>query len=162
MRSRLGQYSKMAPEANPRIPAVIEVVQEATAELHEALRRLVPQLSRSARPLSEDQLESLIRSDAVRLLVARDADQKIVGTLTLAVFPLPTGMRAWIEDVVVDETVRGQGLGESLTVAALDIARSEGAVTVDLTSRPSREDANRLYRRVGFEQRDTNVYRYRL
>jgi ribosomal protein S18 acetylase RimI-like enzyme len=141
---------------------VIEVVHEATAEVHEALRRLVPQLSQSARPLSENELDSLIRSDAVRVLVARDAARRIVGTLTLAVFPLPTGMRAWIEDVVVDENVRGHGVGESLTAAALDIARREGAITVDLTSRPSREGANRLYQRIGFEQRETNVYCYRL
>jgi ribosomal protein S18 acetylase RimI-like enzyme len=98
----------------------------------------------------------------VRLLVARDADQSIVGTLTLALVLMPTGMRAWIDDVVVDETARGQGVGESLTAAALEIARSEGATRVDLTSRPSREAANRLYRRMGFEQRDTNLYRYRL
>ena len=141
---------------------MIELVQEATPELHEALRRLLPQLSRTARPVSEGDLDSLVRSDAVRLLVARDAGQNIVGTLALALFLMPTGMRAWIDDVVVDETARGQGVGQSLTAAALEIARSEGATRVDLTSRPSREAANRLYRRMGFEQRDTNLYRYRL
>jgi len=95
------------------------------------------------------------------LLIARD-DERIVGSLTLVVFPIPTGVRAWIEDVVVDSSVRGKGVGEALNREALRIARNKGAVTVDLTSRPSREAANRLYQRLGFEKRDTNVYRYDL
>jgi ribosomal protein S18 acetylase RimI-like enzyme len=85
-----------------------------------------------------------------------------VGSLTLAVFRIPTGLRAWIEDVVVDESARGQGVGEALNRAALDRAAALGAVTVDLTSRPSRAAANRLYQRLGFEPRETNVYRYDL
>jgi ribosomal protein S18 acetylase RimI-like enzyme len=141
---------------------VIEVARQATDELHDALLRLVPQLSPSAPPITRDVLRSLVSSDAVRLLVARGEDRQIVGTLTLAIFPIPTGIRAWIEDVIVDEAVRRQGVGEALTSAALEIARREGARTVDLTSRPSRESANRLYRQIGFEQRETNVYRYSL
>jgi ribosomal protein S18 acetylase RimI-like enzyme len=85
-----------------------------------------------------------------------------VGSLTLVTFRIPTGIRAWIEDVVVDETARGHGVGEALNQAAIEEARRKGAVTVDLTSRPSREAANRLYQRIGFVQRDTNVYRYSL
>jgi ribosomal protein S18 acetylase RimI-like enzyme len=80
----------------------------------------------------------------------------------LAWFRIPTGVRAWIEDVVVDEEARGHGVGELLNRAALDLARELGAKTVDLTSRPSREAANRLYQRIGFVARDTNVYRYSL
>lgn len=87
---------------------------------------------------------------------------RIVGSLTLATFRIPTGVRAWIEDVVVDEQARGHGVGEALNRAALDLARAEGAITVELTSRPSREAANRLYLRMGFVVRDTNVYRYTL
>ena len=80
--------------------------------------------------------------------------------LTIVLFPIPTGTRAWIEDVVVDEDARGRGVGALLTQAALDLAVAHGARTVDLTSRPGREAANRLYARLGFEQRQTNVYRY--
>jgi ribosomal protein S18 acetylase RimI-like enzyme len=82
--------------------------------------------------------------------------------LTLAVFRIPTGVRAWIEDVVVDENQRGRGVGEALTQAALELASARGARTVDLTSRPSRDIANRLYKRMGFELRETNVYRRKL
>ena len=103
----------------------------------------------------------IVDSDSCSLLIARD-DGRIVGSLTLVVFPIPTGVRAWIEDVVVDSSVRGKGVGEALNREALRIARDKGAVTVDLTSRPSREAANRLYQRIGFEKRDTNVYRYDL
>ena len=84
----------------------------------------------------------------------------ILGTLTLVVFRIPTGVRAWIEDVVVDGSARGHGVGDELNRVALELARSKGAKTVDLTSRPSREAANRLYQRIGFQPRDTNVYRY--
>jgi ribosomal protein S18 acetylase RimI-like enzyme len=98
------------------------------------------------------------------MLLARDpeADGRIVGSMTLALFRIPTGMRAWIEDVVVDESVRGRGVGAALNHHALDVARDAGARTVDLTSRPSREAANRLYQRLGFVQRETNVYRLTL
>ena len=103
-------------------------------------------------------------SKASILLVARDPDRRgaIVGSLTLVVFAIPTAVRAWIEDVVVDETARGRGVGEALNRAALARAEHEGARTVDLTSRPAREAANRLYQRIGFEPRDTNIYRFDL
>lgn len=104
----------------------------------------------------------MIGSPAVTVFAARVADGTIMGTLTLAVFRIPTGLRAWIEDVVVDEKARGQGIGEALTRAAVDHAASLGARTVDLTSRPSRESANRLYARLGFELRQTNCYRHRV
>ncbi|HPU40250.1 MAG TPA: GNAT family N-acetyltransferase, partial [Microthrixaceae bacterium] len=96
------------------------------------------------------------------LLLARDDDGAILGSMTLVVFPIPTGIRAWIEDVVVDGDARGRGVGDALNRTAIDIARDLGAKTVDLTSRPSREAANRLYQRIGFEPRETNVYRYSL
>ncbi|CAN5744152.1 hypothetical protein BH20ACT1_BH20ACT1_01280 [soil metagenome] len=137
-------------------------VEEATAvtpELVAAFARLVPQLSRSSQPPAEDELAEMVASPATTVLVARDAEGIIVGTLTLATFRIPTGVRAWIEDVVVDGSARGAGVGEALTRAALERAAVAGARSVDLTSRPSREAANRLYRRLGFEARDTNVYR---
>ncbi len=134
---------------------------EATAELVEAFERLTPQLSSSNPPPSAEALGAIAASDATRLLVAR-VDGAIVGSLTLVLVRIPTGIRAIIEDVVVDEQVRGQGVGQLLNEAALELARDAGAVTVDLTSRPSREAANRLYLRLGFVIRDTNVYRYTL
>jgi ribosomal protein S18 acetylase RimI-like enzyme len=137
----------------------VEEVREVSGELVEAFARLTPQLSRSSPPPGEQELERIVQSDATRLLVAK-VEGAIVGSLTLALFWIPTGLRAWIEDVVVDESVRGQGIGAALNLEALKMARDQGARTVDLTSRPSREAANRLYHRLGFKQRETNVYRY--
>lgn len=137
----------------------VERVTAVTDEVAAALARLVPQLSAGAEPPARAELEELAAGPATRLLVARDGDA-IVGALTLAVFRIPTGLRAWIEDVVVDEAARGRGAGEALTLAALDEARAAGARTVELTSRPAREAANRLYARLGFERRETNVWRY--
>jgi ribosomal protein S18 acetylase RimI-like enzyme len=140
-------------------------VSEATVvddELVDAFTRLIPQLSKSNPPPTREELDELVRSEASRLLVARGDNGTIVGSLTLVLFRIPTAVRAWIEDVVVDEAARGQGVGESLNREALRIAADAGAKTVDLTSRPSREAANRLYHRIGFKERETNVYRYEL
>ena len=127
-----------------------------------AMARLIPQLSNSSPPPAAA-LEAIVGSEASILLVAEDpcveGESAILGSLTLAIFRIPTGLRAWIEDGVVDWSARGRGVGEALNRAAMDRAREVGATTVDLTSRPSREAANRLYRRLGFEQRATNVYR---
>lgn len=139
-----------------------EVV-EVDDELVAAFDRLTPQLSSSSPAPGADELAEIVASPATVLFAARNIDTgEIVGALTLALFRIPTGLRAWIEDVVVDQSARGQGVGEALSNAAIERARSEGAKTVDLTSRPTRETANRLYKRVGFEQRETNVYRYSL
>lgn len=134
---------------------------EVTPEVVAAFERLTPQLSRSNPAPSEAALAEIAASPATVLFLAW-VDGQIVGSLTLALFRIPTGLRAWIEDVVVDEAARGSGVGEALNRAAIDRAGQVGARTVDLTSRPSREAANRLYRRIGFEPRDTNVYRYSL
>lgn len=131
-------------------------------ELVAAFARLVPQLSTSAELPSREQLEEIVASPAAMVLLARDDSGEIIGSLTLVVFRTPTGARAWIEDVVVDESARGQGTGEALVAEAIRLASDSGARTVDLTSRPSRESANRLYEKVGFEARETNVYRYDL
>jgi ribosomal protein S18 acetylase RimI-like enzyme len=135
---------------------------DATPELVEALGRLIPQLSSSSPPPDLDALAAMVTSDATSLLVARDDDGSVLGTLTLVVYRIPTGVRSAIEDVVVDQAARGRGVGEALTQAALDLAAKQGARTVDLTSRPTREAANRLYARVGFERRETNMWRYNL
>lgn len=134
---------------------------EVTDELVEAFERLIPQLSSSNPPPSREHLAQIVSSEASILLLAEE-DGKILGSLTLVVFAIPTAIRAWIEDVVVDDAARGRGVGKALNNEALSLARRAGATTVDLTSRPSREAANRLYQRLGFEQRGTNVYRYNL
>ena len=143
------------------MPADVSVCREVTDEVVQAFGVLIPQLSRSNPAPTRAELEALVASEASTLFVAR-VDGRIAGSLTLAMFRIPTGVRAWIEDVVVDESARGHGVGEALNRAALDHARANGPITVDLTSRPSREAANRLYKRMGFEQRDTNVYRFTL
>ena len=130
-------------------------------ELVDAMQRLIPQLSSSNPPPGRAELEEIVASPATTLFVARRRD-RIVGALTLVAFRIPTGVRTRIEDVVVDETVRGQRVGERLSEAALERARQLGARSTDLTSRPSREAANRLYARMGFQQRESNVYRYTL
>jgi ribosomal protein S18 acetylase RimI-like enzyme len=137
----------------------IEAVTQATSDLVDSLNRLLPQLSSSSESLTMTDVESMVSSDAVTLYVARH-DGRVVGTLTLAIFAIPTGRRAWIEDVVVDEAARGLGVGEQLTMAAVDDARRRGVRSVDLTSRPAREAANAMYQKLGFQLRETNVYRY--
>ena len=140
---------------------IVEVT-EVTDRVVEAFERLIPQLSSSNPPPSRAVLGRIVDSEASVLLVAEDDDGAIVGSLTLVVFPIPTAVRAWIEDVVVDGAARAKGVGAALNDEALRRAAALGAATVDLTSRPSREAANRLYQRLGFEPRDTNVYRYKL
>ena len=139
----------------------ITIASSIDDELVKAFERLIPQLSSSNPPPTAAELTELVESDASSLFIAR-VDGQIVGSLTLAMFRIPTGIRAWIEDVVVDSSARGHGVGEALNMAALEHAKKHGAITVDLTSRPSREAANRLYQRIGFKARETNVYRYEL
>ena len=138
---------------------VVEIVRSCSDELLRGFNHLVPQLSSSAPALTSDDLQRLVDSDASTIFVATD-DGVMVGALTLVVFPIPTGLRAWIEDVVVDVNTRGLGVGEALTMAAIDEARRLGVRSIDLTSRPSREAANALYQKLGFSQRSTNVYRF--
>ncbi len=137
----------------------VEIALTATNDLVEGLNHLLPQLSSSASALTWSDVEVLVASPSSRLFVGRD-DNRIVGVLTLVVFAIPSGLRAWIEDVVVDESTRGTGVGEALTRAALEEAKRRGVRSVDLTSRPARIAANSLYQKLGFELRSTNVYRY--
>jgi ribosomal protein S18 acetylase RimI-like enzyme len=139
--------------------AEIEVVREVSDEVVAALARLLPQLSTTAKPLDHEAVARLVAFEATTVLVARVRNQ-IIGTLTLVVFPVPSGIRARVEDVVVDEAARGQGAAAALTDKGLKLARAAGARTVDLTSRPSREAANRLYERSGFQRRESTVYRF--
>ncbi|MDO5034457.1 MAG: GNAT family N-acetyltransferase [Actinomycetaceae bacterium] len=140
----------------------ISIVKEASEAVVDGINRLIPQLSRTAPQMSPQEVADFLAQDNVTLFVFTpdDQPQNILGMLTLVSFKIPTGVRSWVEDVVVSEETRGQGAGRQLTEAAVKYASEMGARTVDLTSRPTREAANRLYRRVGFEKRDTNVYRY--
>ena len=141
----------------------VEIVRAETVtdELVAAFARLIPQLSSSSPPPTADELSAILATNDTVLFVAR-LGGRVVGSLTLAFYRIPTGLKAWIEDVVVDEDARGSGIGEALSRAAIDEARRRGAKNVSLTSRPSREAANRLYRGIGFEQYETNLYRYEL
>ena len=136
----------------------VRAATEATEELVAAFRRLIPQLS-SATPPDLHALKEILAAPSNTVLLAYQG-AAIVGTLTLVTFRIPTAVRAWIEDVVVDASARGRGVGEALTREALRIAAERGAKTVELTSRASRAAANRLYMRAGFAPRETNVYRY--
>ena len=144
-------------EKNIEIHEIVKVDDELIA----AMNRLIPQLSNSNPPPDRLALEEIVASDS-SILIAAFIDGVIVGSLTLIIFSIPTGKRAWIEDVVVDENYRNTGIGEALNQEAINIARRLGAKTVDLTSRPSREAANRLYSRLGFVQRKTNIYRFEI
>jgi ribosomal protein S18 acetylase RimI-like enzyme len=139
----------------------VEIVpaEAVTDELVAAFARLIPQLSSSSPPPTTDELSAIVGAADSVLFVAR-RDGRIVGSLTLALYHIPTGLKAWIEDVVVDGDARGAGIGEALSRAAVDEARRRGAKHVSLTSRPHRESANRLYVGIGFELYETNVYRY--
>jgi ribosomal protein S18 acetylase RimI-like enzyme len=140
------------------IVIAVEAAASVNDDLVAAVGRLIPQLSSSSAPTSRDALERMVADPGTTLFVAWD-EGRVVGMLTLITFEIPTAVRSWIEDVVVDETARGQGVAASLVQAALERAEAQGARTVDLTSRPDREAANRLYVRMGFETRVTNVYR---
>lgn len=140
----------------------VEEATAPTAEIVSALGRLVGQLSSTAAIPTGEDIQELVTAEATRLLLARDEDQSIVGMLTLVLLRIPSGVRAWIEDVVVDQAARGRGAGSALTEEALRLARAAGARTVELTSRPERSAADRLYESLGFRRRRTNVYRYEL
>lgn len=138
----------------------IEILRTADDELADAIGRLLPQLS-SARPPDRDELAHMLAQPGFTLFAARE-DGRIVGFLVLTLYRIPTGLQARIDDVVVDGAVRGKGVGEALSRAAIERAREARARSLTLTSRPSREAANRLYVRLGFQRIDTNVYRLRL
>ena len=137
----------------------VEIVREATGELVDAFGRLLPQLSATAEPLDRAAVERMVSCATNTVLVAR-VEGAIVGTLTLVMSPVPSGLRGRVEDVVVDSAARGRGIAALLIEQALGIAREAGARTVDLTSRPDRAAANRLYERLGFRVRESTVYRF--
>src|SRR5512138_3305508 len=142
----------------------IEKVFDVTDELRGAMQRLIPQLGIHKAPPSSDELAALLKADGSSLIIAREPDEngEIVGMLSLTIYPVPTGIRSIVEDVVVDEKMRGRGIGNALVRHAIDLAREAGANGVSLTSNPQREAANKLYQLMGFELRKTNPYFYKL
>ena len=140
----------------------IDIVTQADEELYNAFQRLVPQLTNNNPPPSLNDLTALVRDSSSTLMVARKDSGEIVGTLTLTVYRVPTGIRSIIEDVIVANSARGQGIGEALMKRAIEVAREKGASNISLTSNPMRESANRLYLRVGFKKRETNAYQIKL
>ena len=150
-------------ELRIKMPEIFEVT-EITDEILEALQRLIPQLTSSRRPPTREELRSMVRSPSTTLLIARDdrEDHRIIGTLNLVLYPLPTGLRARIEDVITDSSARRKGVGELLVKTALGRAAKSGAWVIDLASTPKREAAHRLYLRLGFKRWETYHYRYLL
>jgi ribosomal protein S18 acetylase RimI-like enzyme len=139
----------------------IDIVTQADEELYDVFQRLIPQLTNNNPPPSLNDLADLVRDASSTLMIARDDHGEIVGALTLTVYRVPTGVRSIIEDVIVDTSARGQGIGDALMKYAIDLAREKGAQNISLTSNPMREAANRLYLRVGFKKRETNAYQYK-
>ncbi len=140
----------------------LEIVAQADEELYEAFQRLVPQLTNNNPPPSLNDLADLVRDSSSSLIIARNDNNDIVGALTLAVYRVPTGIRSVIEDVIVDISTRGEGVGEALMLRGIELAREKGAGNISLTSNPMRVAANKLYLRVGFEKRETNAYQMKL
>jgi len=142
---------------------IIIEVHEFSPEVFEAVRRLVAQLDDNYQPLTDEEIKKIITSDVTHLLIAKDnKTQEIVGMISLIRYRIPYKMKGWIEDVVVDEAYRRRGIGEALMRKGIALAKELGIQTLDLTSRPERESANNLYQRLGFQKRDTNVYRLNL
>ncbi|SDY55537.1 Acetyltransferase (GNAT) family protein [Pseudomonas sp. NFACC08-1] len=142
-------------------PILIELVRETNPVLLKSLNDLLPQLSMNAKAMTMQELQQIVGAECSDLLVVKGAGgENILGALTLIHFRIPTGVRAWIEDVVVDAGARGQGVGKALIQAAVERSHALGAKTLDLTSNPNRESAHRLYEGAGFSVRETKVYRY--
>ena len=140
----------------------ISELTEASSSVLQSINELLPQLSSSAQVISMDRLSELVESDNTIIFLGTDDNGQILGMLSLIVMKIPTGNKAWIEDVVVDQSARGKGLGKALMDHALERAKKLAVKSVDLTSRPSRESANMLYQSLGYQIRETNVYRYKI
>ena len=138
---------------------VISELTDPSSTALESINQLLPQLSSKASPITMERLSELVGSGSTMIFICTNEEAKIVGMLSLVIMKIPTGNKAWVEDVVVDQNARGQGLGKSLMDHALAEAGKLGVKTIDLTSRPSRKNANRLYQSLGYRIRETNVYR---
>ena len=135
---------------------------EITEEILIALKTLTKQLSPNKKPPSKKDLEEIINSENSILFIAKSKNEEIAGTLTLLINRIPTGQKVWIEDVVVDNKFRGKGIGQKLTQFAIDYAIKRGIKEINLTSNPARIAGNKLYQKLGFTLRETNIYRLNL
>jgi ribosomal protein S18 acetylase RimI-like enzyme len=134
----------------------LEKIDKATPELVDTIRALLPQLTEARTPPTLEQLEEVVSNQT--LLLARDEDGRVLGTLTFVLYRVSSGVKGRIEDVIVDESARGQGVGEALVREGMRLANEAGVLMLELTSMPYRQAANRLYRRLGFVRKPTNVY----
>ena len=140
----------------------IKEINRFNVRVFDAVLKLLPQLVSDSKSLTEDHFRRILKSEKTHFFIAELDNKQIVGMLTIGTYDIPSGTKVWIEDVVVDESQRGKGIGKDLTLFAIGFAKSLGADSVELTSRPSRIAANRLYKKLGFVLRETNVYRYTL
>lgn len=147
---------------NPGSTLTIREVKRFNKRIHEAVARLIPQLNPHLTVPDDEHIKSIIKAKRTHLFIAELESNKIVGLFTIASYDIPTGTRVWIEDVVVDESERGKGIGKEMMIFAIGFAKSIGAREIDLTSRPERVSANQLYLKLGFVKRETNAYRYKL
>lgn len=147
---------------NPDGGIRIREIRRYSHRIYDAVIRLLPQLNPDKALPDSEHVKDIIRSKNTRLFVAELKGGKIAGLFTLVTYDIPTGKKFWIEDVIVDETERGKGIGEKMMIFAIEYARSAGASEIDLTSRPERIAANLLYQKLGFVRRETNAYRYKL
>ncbi len=138
----------------------IREIKRFSKKAYLAVNSLLPQLDPDSVPLTVEKFRRIIKSEGTHFFVAEEGNSRISGILSAVVYHIPTGTKFWIEDVVVDEAYRGKGIGKALMLHAMNYARENGAKSVDLTSKPSRIAANKLYRDLGFDLRETNVYRY--
>ena len=136
----------------------IRHITEFDPSLTEPIARLLGQLTSQPVAFTDDDLRAICQSENCRLMMMY-ADNEPVGMVTVGHYLAPTGCKAWIEDVVLDFSMRGRGLGRTLVSHAIDYAQTLAPCTLMLTSRPSRIEANALYRSAGFEQRETKVYK---
>lgn len=138
-------------------PRLIELTEMKPGYLA-SINNLLLQLSDSIHTITEEELNTLLSSSQSHLYVL-ESDGQIIGMTTLCLYQCPTGWKAWIEDVIVDRNFRGKGYGKLMVRKAMEECKNRGNVTLMLTSRPSRIVANQLYQSLGFEKRETNVYK---
>ena len=138
----------------------IKKITRFSERVFEAVLRLLPQLSPDAELNTRQYFKSILASESSHLFIAEVDNKQIAGMLTIGTYKTPTGIKVWIEDVVVDELQRGKGVGKELMLFAISYSKSLGAKDVRLTSRPSRIEANELYSKLGFRKYETNFYKY--
>jgi ribosomal protein S18 acetylase RimI-like enzyme len=138
---------------------IIKEITEATPQVHTAIEQLLTQLTKKSVLFSMNDFQEIVKASSSILLGAFE-NNMLIGMLTLALIKIPVGMQCRIEDVVVDKTQRGKGIGEALTIRALKIAENIGVKKVSLSSNPNRVAANKLYQKLGFKLRETNSYLY--